>query len=213
MRRLQRTGLAAMVTVYGARSVAEPMIARVVRMHSKVQGKTPGGRSYSATDARLLSWVQATATFGFAEAYSRYVHPLQAGEFDRLFREGGAASILYGAVEAPSSHAELQSFFSLMGGRLEPSPIIFEFLHIMRTMKGLPMPLCWMQASLVRAAVDIIPGWIRERLGLTPRYGLRSAERWLVEAAGAVADRVLLPASPSAQACTRVGMPALRLYA
>src|ERR1700736_5192183 len=32
MGRMQRTGLAAMVTVYGARSVAEPMIARVVRM-------------------------------------------------------------------------------------------------------------------------------------------------------------------------------------
>ena len=32
-RRLRRTGMAAMVTVYGARSVAQPMIAGVVRMH------------------------------------------------------------------------------------------------------------------------------------------------------------------------------------
>src|SRR5271155_2039394 len=39
MGRLQRTALAAMVTVYGARSIAEPMIARVVQRHSKVVGK------------------------------------------------------------------------------------------------------------------------------------------------------------------------------
>jgi hypothetical protein len=36
--RLQRTGLAAMATVYGARSVSEPMIAGVVRMHQPDHG-------------------------------------------------------------------------------------------------------------------------------------------------------------------------------
>jgi uncharacterized protein (DUF2236 family) len=42
IRRLRRTGLAAMVTVYGARSTAEAMIARVRRMHDMVGGVTPG---------------------------------------------------------------------------------------------------------------------------------------------------------------------------
>ena len=65
-----------MVTVYGARSVALPMIAGVVRMHAKIAGETPAGVPYSAGDARLLAWVQATATFGFAQAYHRYVDPL-----------------------------------------------------------------------------------------------------------------------------------------
>jgi len=213
MRRLQRTGLAAMVTVYGARSVAEPMIAGVVRMHSKVAGETPDGVPYSASDARLLTWVQATATFGFAEAYSRYVRRLNVTEFDLLIREGSATSTLYGALGAPASYADLQALFTSMHNRLEPSPIIFEFLDIMRKVKGFPLPLCWMQGTLVRAAVDIIPGWIRERLGLAPHFGLRKAERWLVEAAGAVADRVLLSGSPAAQACMRVGIPTLQLYA
>src|ERR1700745_1811755 len=40
IRRLRRTGLAAMVTVYGARSTAEPMIARIRRMHEMVAGTT-----------------------------------------------------------------------------------------------------------------------------------------------------------------------------
>jgi uncharacterized protein (DUF2236 family) len=137
---------------------------------------------------------------------------LSAGEFDLLFREGSAASTLYGAVDAPRSYGELQALFAGMGNRLEPSPIIFEFLDIMRTVKGFPMPLCWMQATLVRAAVDIIPPWIRERLGLTHHFGLRSAESWLIEAVGAIADRVPLSGSPSAQACGRLGIPTMQLY-
>src|SRR3954467_7138418 len=36
--RLQRTGMAAMVTVYGARSVAEAMIAGVVQVHERIAG-------------------------------------------------------------------------------------------------------------------------------------------------------------------------------
>jgi uncharacterized protein (DUF2236 family) len=213
MRRLQRTGLAAMVTVYGARSIAEPMIARVVQMHSKVAGETPCGTPYSANDARLLSWVQATAAFGFAEAYSRYVRPLNREEFDVLYSEGGSASKLYGAIEAPTSNAELQTLFGSMQGRLKPSPIIFEFLHIMRTTPGFPIPLCWMQGMLVRAAVEIIPDWIRECLGLTRHYGLGAAERWIVELAGSLADRVILSAGPAAQSCVRLGLPAAHLYA
>src|SRR6476620_12066894 len=40
MRRLERTGMAAMVTVYGARSVAEKMIAGVVQRHERIEGTT-----------------------------------------------------------------------------------------------------------------------------------------------------------------------------
>jgi uncharacterized protein (DUF2236 family) len=66
--RLRRTRVAAMMTVYGPRSAAEKLIANVVRMHGHVKGTTPDGIAYHANDPRLLDWVQATATFGFAEA-------------------------------------------------------------------------------------------------------------------------------------------------
>jgi uncharacterized protein (DUF2236 family) len=58
IRRLRRTGLAAMVTIYGARSVAEAMIARVRRMHYRVAGSTPAGKVYRANDPELLNWVR-----------------------------------------------------------------------------------------------------------------------------------------------------------
>lgn len=86
--RLQRTGRAAMVTVYGARSLAEAMIARVVRLHDRITGETPAGEAYRANDVGLLTWVQATAAFGFAAAYDAYVRPLGREELDRLYAEG-----------------------------------------------------------------------------------------------------------------------------
>ncbi|MDP3491534.1 MAG: oxygenase MpaB family protein [Hyphomonadaceae bacterium] len=77
--RMARTGLAAMVTVYGARSVAERMIAGVGRMHGQVSGVTPAGHAYRASDPELLDWVQATASFGFLRAYHTFVRPPGAG--------------------------------------------------------------------------------------------------------------------------------------
>jgi uncharacterized protein (DUF2236 family) len=211
--RLQRTGLAAMATVYGARSVSEPKIARVGRMHGRVSGETAAGERYSANDKTLLNWVQATAAFGFAEAYGRYVSPLSQAECDRLYQEGAPASRLYGALDAPTSTGELNALFHSMRDRLEPSPIVFQFLQIMSETPAFPRPLIWMQGMLLRAAVDIIPEWIRERLGLTARYGLGSREKWIVRLAGAVSDRIVLLESPAVQSCMRLGLPTDHLYA
>ena len=82
IRRLRRTGLAAMVTIYGARSTAEALIARVRRMHDRVAGTTPSGEVYCANDPELLNWVQGTAAYGFLQAYHTYVRPLSLSERD-----------------------------------------------------------------------------------------------------------------------------------
>lgn len=210
--RLRRTGLAAMITVYGARSIAEPMIARVVRMHAGIHGTAASGVPYSASDPGLLTWVHATAAFGFAEAYSRYVKPLGVESFDAYYREGSPVSRLYGAADTPRSTIEMKALIDSMRTRLTPSPIIFEFLRIMRETEAFPKPLRWMQPMLLRAAVDLIPGWLRERLGLSAYYGLRGYERRLTSWAGAAADRLVLPASPAVQSCVRLGLPAEYLY-
>jgi uncharacterized protein (DUF2236 family) len=213
VRRLRRTGLAAMITVYGARSVAEPMIANVVRLHDRVHGTTPAGEAYHANDVRLLTWVQATAAFGFVEAYSRFVRPLDRPTLDRFYAEGAPAARLYGALDMPSSEAGVQALFDSMRGRLEPSPIVFEFLAIMRDAPVFPAPLRPLQRLLVRAAVDMTPEWVRRRLGLTSAEGLGGWERALVRRAGGLADRVLLRSGPAAQSCLRLGLPADYLYA
>jgi uncharacterized protein (DUF2236 family) len=209
LQRLQRTGLAAMVTVYGARSVAEAMIAGVVRRHEKITGRTPAGEPYGANDPELLGWVQATAGYGFAQAYHAYVRPLQPEEFDRLCLEGAPSARLYGAVDAPTSQQEMQALFETMRARLEPSPIVQEFLQIMASAPILPAPLRPVQRLLVRAAVEITPPWVRERLGLAgSSQGLGVVGKRFVRWAGWAADRLVLPESPAAQACRRLGLPA-----
>ena len=210
--RLQRTGLAAMVTVYGARAQAEAMIAGVVRRHARVAGHTPDGEAYGANDVALLTWVQATAGFGFAQAYHRYVHALSEAEFSRLYDEGAPAARLYGALDAPTNEAEMQALFESMRPRLEPSPIVFEFLAIMRSAPALPAPLRPLQRLLVRAAVEMTPGWVRERLGLDASFGLRPWQAGWVRRAGALSDRIVLPANPAVQACLRLGLPPDHLY-
>jgi len=201
--RLRRTALAAMITVYGARSVAEPMIAGVTRMHAKIQ---------AATDPSLLAWVQATAAFSFGESYSRYVHPLSHGTRDVLYHEGMAAARLYGAHRAPGSVAQVQASFEEMQGTLSRSPAIFEFLNIMRRAAIFPRPARWLQVMLLRAAVDIVPAPLRTLLGLHPHGLRRHEERW-VRMLARFSDRVVLCGAPASQSCLRLGLPAGYLYA
>lgn len=211
VRRLRRTGLAAMVTVYGPRSTAEAMIARVRRLHDKVAGITPAGEAYRADDVELLNWVHATAAFGFLQAYHAYVQPLARAERDRFYAEGVHAASLYGATGALRSEAEFATMLAAMADRLERSDIIVEFLQIMCSAPVLPLPLRPLQHVLVRAAVELVPRWLTTKLGLE-RYGLRGFEAELVRQAGALADRVVLNSHPAVQVCRRIGLPVDYLY-
>ena len=99
-----------------------------------------------------------------------------------------------------------------MRSRLEPSPIVFEFLEIMNAAPIVPWLLRPAQRLLIRAAIDMVPGWVRERLGLGPSRGLRPWQASLVRLAGALADRIVLRSGPAAQSCRRLGLPAEFLY-
>ena len=211
MRRLRRTGLAAMVTVYGARSAAEAMIAGVRRMHDVIAGTTPAGKAYRANDPELLNWVQGTAAYGFLQAYHVYVRPLSRLQRDHYYAEGIPAAALYGATSALTTETALETLFETMTARLERSDIVFEFLAIMRSASILPLPLRPVQHLLVRAAIDLVPRWLRTIVGLNER-GLYPWEASLVRRAGAFADRIVLEASPAVQACRRMRLPADYLY-
>lgn len=206
--RMRRTGLAAMVTIYGARSVAEPMIERIHRMHDKVRGVTPDGVSYHANDPELLCWVQVTAEYGFLEAYRRFVRPLGRQEGDRLYREGAPAARLYGAGNVPVSEAEAEAMFQRMKPLLEPSPIVREFLDIMKRAPVLPIPFRVCHGLLLRAAVEILPDFARDTLGLGREWRLRKHEAAILRTVAGYLERSVMPSSPAAQACLRLGLPA-----
>jgi uncharacterized protein (DUF2236 family) len=209
--RLQRTGTAALLTVYGARSVAKPLIERVVRMHARVHGVTPQGVPFSASDPDLLGWVHGTAAYGFLTAYSRYARPLTGPQMDDFYCEGVEVARLYGAA-ALRSRRDIGALFQATQGRLERSPILFEFLDIMRDEQLFPRPLLWLQRMLVRAAVEIVPRWARERVGLGNEFGLRPLEGAAIRMLSSFADQLILPGSAPALACARLGLPATYLY-
>ncbi|GGF81769.1 histidine kinase [Azorhizobium oxalatiphilum] len=210
--RLQRTGLAAMITVYAARSVAEEMIAGVGRRHARVTGKDEHGAAYRADDPDLLDWVQATASFGFMEAYHRFAAPLSPRERDLFFAEAEPAARLYGATGAPRDVAEWEHQLDAMLPALEPSPIIGEFLEIMHRAPAMPLAARPMQGLMLRAAVEILPAKVRAHLGLDAAYGLAPWQMGLVRGAVRTMERVFLPSAPPARACVRMGLPPDHLW-
>jgi uncharacterized protein (DUF2236 family) len=194
--RMERTGLAAMVTVYGAQSIAEKMVAGVRGMHARIRGKTPTGESYQANDPELLDWVHVTAAFGFLEAYAAFVRSV-----------GDAAAIastpracrgrLYGAVGAPASLAEQRARFEAMRPKLERSDIVFEFLDVMQRAPIAPSPMGPLQWMLVRA------GSRSCRAGRARSWAWTTATAWpggserSSSVLGAAADRIPFPGSPA----------------
>lgn len=207
LRRMRRTGLAAMVTVYAARPVAEEMIEGVGRMHARIAGTTPDGQPYRADDPELLRWVHATALFGFMEAYHRYVIPLSQDERDAFVAEGVPAATLYGAIGAPASEAGMRELFERMEPQLKPSTIITEFLEIMGRLSLFPRPLRPVNRWLIAAAVHLLPESIRDRIGLGNVGDPPKAVAGMLRGSGAAIEHLHLESAPATQACLRLGLP------
>ncbi len=201
--RLRRTGAAAMITVYAPRDVAATMIERVVALHGRVSGHLPDGRAYAASDPRLLDWVQATATYGFAQAFHSYVAPLDAAGRSAIFAEGQPPAQLFGATGMPRCWAEWEALLAGMLPELEPSEALAEFLAIMRRSAILPLPLRPLQALLVKAALAIVPPQVSTKLRLGDTT-LWMHEQLAVTALARMANRLPLPSSPPAQSRRRM---------
>lgn len=207
LRRMHRTGLAAMITVYGARRGAETMIEGVGRIHGRIEGRTPAGVPYRADDPELLCWVHATALFGFMEAYHRFVVPLSAEDRDRFVAEGVTAALLYGAQDPPASESELRALFDRMLPLLERSAIIDEFLRIVGRLPLFPLPLRPLNGLMVRAAIEILPSNVREILGLGRAFAMPVGGAALLRFLGSGVDCLQLDSTPAARACVRMGLP------
>lgn len=210
--RMQRTGLAAMMTVYGPASDAEKMIAGITRMHSRVAGVTPDGQPYEALQPELMDWVQVTASYGFLQAYHRFVAPLSQADRDRFYAEALPAAALYGAPGSPRNEAEQVALFERMFTALEAHPIVLEFLDIMRRTHSLPWPLRPLEKYYLRAAVTLLPPQVRDLLGLGAQYDLAGWQGGMIRLTGRIFDRLVIRSAPPAQACVRLGLDAGYLY-
>jgi len=205
--RSKRTGIAAMVGVYGPQSAARRVIQGVTNMHSRVRGTTPAGETYTALEPELLDWVSATAGYGFLFAYDRFVSPLSEAEKAYFFDEGARVASLYGVQQTIRSEADFMAMMQKRMANFEPHPITTEFLSIMKSGRAAPGVPKGLQSALVNAAVETLPPVMRERLSLGAEYNLSAAGRFAVKSMAQIAETVPDTLGPPAQACERLGLP------
>jgi len=205
--RSKRTGIAAMVGVFGPQSAARRVIQGVTNMHARVEGATPKGEVYRALDVDLLDWVSATASFGFLTAYDRFVRVVSDADKACFFAEGEPVARLYGVQNPIRSFADFDAMLAKLLPRFEPHPINTEFLDIMCSGRAAPGVPKGLQSALVHAAVSILPPVVRERLELGPEYDLHWKGAATVKLMAKSADRIPDPNSPAAHAAERLGLP------
>lgn len=210
--RSRRTGTVAMIGCYGPASLARSVIQDVNRLHARVKGETPSGERYKALDPELLDWVAATASYGFLNAYHRFVSPLSPADHDRFYRDSAAVGSLFGARNTPGSQADFMAMMAALEHRFEPHPIIHEFLAIIQSGTAAPSVPRFLHRALARAAVSLLPGHIRQRLDLGKEFDLRTRDRLALRLVGRLADRRVEADAPHCQACVRLGLPHDFLY-
>jgi len=210
--RSKRTGIAAMVGVFGPQSAARRVIQGVTNMHAGVEGETPSGEPYKAMDQDLLSWVSATAGFGFLTAYDRFVRSVSDDDKTRFFAEGEVISRLYGVEKPILSLADFDAMLEGLLPRFEPHPINTEFLDVMRSGRAARAVPRGLHSALVHAAIAILPREVRARLELGSEYDLSPRGERVVKAMTQIAERVPDLTGPAAQASQRLGLPRTFLW-
>ena len=167
--RLRRTARFIAVTTFGERSEAEAVIARVRRVHEHVEGLLEDGTPYAASDPELLAWVHVCETIGFLDAWIAFGRPsMPMVEQDRYFAQAGEVARALGADPVPTSRAEAEALLARFRPCLAASPRSRQVARMILSPPAPSLAMAPIQAMLMQAAVDILPGWARDMHGLTP---------------------------------------------
>jgi uncharacterized protein (DUF2236 family) len=172
--RLRRTATFISGTTYGSRSDALALIERVKQIHLGVTGTAPDGRPYQASDPALLTWVHVAEVSSFLGAHLRYVNPLlPLAAQDQYYAETARIARMLGAIDVPSSKAEIDAYLASMRPELEAGPRTHE---VVRILMNAPAPSPAMRPAgtlLLNAGVDLLPDWAQQMLGLERFSGAR----------------------------------------
>ena len=165
--RLQRTSYFLAVTSFGTADDAAAMVSAVRRVHERVVGTAPDGRSYAANDPHLLRWVHIAEIDSFLAAHQRYgAEPLDAAGRDAYVRETARVADELGAAEPPRSEAELREQLAAYRPELQSTAAAREAARMFLLNPPLPLPARVPYAGLSAAAVGLLPWWARRKLRL-----------------------------------------------
>ncbi|MEO7070263.1 MAG: oxygenase MpaB family protein, partial [Nostocoides sp.] len=125
--RLQRTSLFIATTTYAPIPDAEALLARIRRIHRRVNGVADDGSAYAANDPHLLAWVHAAEAQSFLTAFQVYAaQPLSPAEADTYVQQIGSVSARLGVVSPPQSARDLDAVVAAYRPELRPSDAALE---------------------------------------------------------------------------------------
>lgn len=165
--RLKRTAQFIAGTTYGGTAYAEAMIARVRRIHDRVDGVLPTGAPYAANDPAVLTWVHVAGADAFLRAYVRYRDPLMASAAqDRYYAETANVARRLGATDVPVSRREVAAYLRAVQPRLVADERSREIARIVLSSAS-PVPAAAAATRVMMdAGVDLLPDWAAARHGL-----------------------------------------------
>jgi uncharacterized protein (DUF2236 family) len=167
--RLRRTARFIALTTYGERPAAEAAILRVRQIHDQVQGLLPDGSAYRASDPHLLTWVHVAEATSFLDAWIRFAEPeMSRADQDLYFAQFALIPRKLGAEEVPESRSEAEAFVERMRPELRVSGQTLEVAHLLLSQRLAGRAAAPMEAALAQSAIDLLPPWARDMLGLKP---------------------------------------------
>jgi uncharacterized protein (DUF2236 family) len=165
--RLQRTSHFLATTTFGTVEDAEAAIARVRDIHERVRGRDPKGRPYRASDPRLLRWVHVAEAHSFLTAYQRFAQaPLAPAEADTYVAQSALVAGRLGALDLPTTVAELAGALTAYRPELEATPQAREAARFLLLDPPLPWPARPGYGLIASGGVAVLPGWARRALRL-----------------------------------------------
>ena len=165
--RLERTATFLGTTTFLSRDEAEVAIARVRRIHKRVNGTASDGRAYSAADPALLAWVHAAEVQSFLAATRVYgTARLTLDEEDAYLADMARVAEDLGAGDVPTSRRALDAYLAAVRPELAYSPEARRARRfVLRGASRWPHERA-AYGLLVAAAIGVLPGWARRQLRL-----------------------------------------------
>jgi uncharacterized protein (DUF2236 family) len=166
--RLRRTAQFVGATTYGTTAQAEAAVAQVLRVHRRVKGIAPDGRTYSAADPKLVTFIHVAEISSFLAASQRYgPQTLSRSECDQYYEEMAPIAFNLGSKWAPLTVDEAESYLLRLRPTLYAGPQARQARDwLVRGVADKPGERA-VYSLVVAAAIGVLPGWARRELGLS----------------------------------------------
>ena len=176
--RLQRTADFLGVVTFGPRDWALQSIEVVRTVHRRVQGVSPQGEPYSATDPHLLRWVHIAELDSFLAAHRVFgAARLDRADEDRYVADMAPVAELLGATDVPRSVDELREALRSYAPELRSTKYARDAARYLAFPPGLNPAERLGYGPILSGAVSLLP--VRARLQLRLPY-LPVTERVMV---------------------------------